>query len=68
MRTYYKKQKPNMAKKRRVEQVPEERDLLEEFLVTIERWAKDDITVIHNVKRVCNAWRRERDQIKKCSK
>ena len=43
----------------------EERDLLEEFLVAIQRWAKDDITVIHNVKRVCGAWRRERDSIKK---
>ena len=53
------------AKKWGVEQVAEERDLLEEFLVTIERWAKDDITVIHNVKRVCSAWRKERDSIKK---
>lgn len=52
----------------KIKQLVEERDLLEEFLVTIERWAKDDITVIHNVKRVCNAWRRERDSIKKCSK
>lgn len=58
----------NKAKKWGVEQMPEERDLLEEFLVTIERWAKDDIAVIHNVKRVCDAWRRERDLIKKCSK
>ena len=53
------------TKKWGVEQVAEERDLLEEFLVTIERWAKDDIAVIHNVKRVCNAWRKERDSIKK---
>ena len=53
------------AKKWGVEQVAEERDLLEEFLVTIERWAKDDITVIHSVKRVCSAWRKERDSIKK---
>ena len=53
------------TKTRGVEQVAEERDLLEEFLVTIERWAKDDIAVIHNVKRVCNAWRKERDSIKK---
>ena len=53
------------AKKWGVEQVAKERDLLEEFLVTIERWAKDDITVIHNVKMVCNAWRMERDSIKK---
>ena len=53
------------AKKWGVEQVAEKRDLLEEFLVTIERWAKDDITVIHNVKRVCSEWRKERDLIKK---
>lgn len=53
------------AKKWGIEQVAEERDLLEEFLVAIERWAKDDITVIHNVKRVCGAWRMERDSIKK---
>jgi hypothetical protein len=53
------------AKKWGVEQAAEERDLLEEFLVTIERLAKDDITVIHNVKRVCGAWRKERDSIKK---
>jgi hypothetical protein len=53
------------AKKWGVEQVAEERDLLEEFLVTIERWAKDDIAVIHNVKMVCSAWRKERDSIKK---
>ena len=53
------------AKKLGVEQVADGRDLLEEFLVAIERWAKDDITVIHNVKRVCGAWRKERDSIKK---
>ena len=53
------------AKKWGVEQVAEERDLLEEFLVAIQRWAKDDITVIHNVKRVCSEWRKERDLIKK---
>lgn len=53
------------AKKWGVEQVAEERDLLEEFLVTIEQMAKNDIAVIHNVKRVCSAWRRERDSIKK---
>lgn len=53
------------AEKWGVEQVAEERDLLEEFLVTIERYAKDDIRIIHNVKMVCSAWRRERDSIKK---
>ena len=53
------------AKKWGVEQVAEKRDLLEEFLVAIQRWAKDDITVIHNVKRVCGAWIKERDSIKK---
>ena len=53
------------AEKWGVEQVVEERDLPEEFLVAIQRCAKDDITIIHNVKMVCNAWRKERDSIKK---
>jgi hypothetical protein len=53
------------AKKWGVERVAEERDLLEEFLVTIERMAKNDIAVLYNVNRVCNRWRKERDSIKK---
>ena len=53
------------AKKWGVEQVAKERDLLEEFLVTIEKMAKDDIAVIYNVNRVCGAWRKERDSIKR---
>lgn len=53
------------AKKWGVEQVAEERDLLEELLATIEQMAKNDIAVIHNVNRVCSAWRKERDSIKR---
>lgn len=53
------------AEKWGVEQVAEERDLLEEFLVTIEQMAKNDIAVIYNVNRVCSAWRKERDSIKR---
>lgn len=53
------------AEKWGVEQVAEERDLLEEFLVTIEQMAKNDIAVIHNVNRVCSAWRKKRDSIKR---
>lgn len=52
------------AKKWGVERVAEERDLLEEFLVTIEQMAKNDIAVIHNVNRVCSAWKK-RDSIKR---
>ena len=52
------------AKKWGVERVAEERDLLEEFLVTIEQMAKSDIAVIHNVNRVCSAWKK-RDSIKR---
>lgn len=53
------------AKKWGVERVAEERDLLEEFLVAIEQMAKNDIAVIYNVNRVCSAWRKERDSIKR---
>jgi hypothetical protein len=53
------------AEKWGVEQVAEERDLLEEFLVTIEQMAKNDTAVIYDVNRVCSAWRKERDSIKR---